>query len=227
MLEGQVGKPVNLSKWLHEGTFTASPPFCASGRAEDLSAEPTRPTVSVRLYTCADGSGTITVRTVNHEAEFTLDTTGSWTIVEGTGSYARLRGTGTLTGVPLSGDPQIPATITFRSSWQGVVDFDDVAPTLVLTRATAAKVLPRGTYSLKLAFSARDDVADNPVSYRVRVWWSGLPRFIVRQGETPSGTVSIALRIRPGGSVRKIRIELGATDPVGNAQTLARSLALR
>ena len=225
--EGHVGKQVTLGKWLHEGSFTASPPFCPAGRGIDVSAVATRPTTSVRVFTCEDGTGTITVRMVNHEAETTLDTKGTWQIAEGTGSYTNLRGKGEVTGVPLSGDPQQPETLTFRATWHGIADFDEVAPVIVISRLTATKLRsPSGAYVIRIAFSTRDDVDENRVRYGVRAYWQGASRFVVSKGQTRSGEVSVALRIRPTTRVRRIELRIQASDPLGNERIVTRPVRL-
>lgn len=56
VMDGRVGRQVAFAKWLHEGTFTASSPFCSAGTGVDLSATATRPTVSERVFTCANGT---------------------------------------------------------------------------------------------------------------------------------------------------------------------------
>jgi hypothetical protein len=46
-------------------------------------------------------------------------------------------------------------------------------------------------------------------------------------GETSTGTASLSLRVRPTKRTRVLRIEVEATDPVGNAAQLARTLRIK
>jgi hypothetical protein len=77
-----------------------------------------------------------------------------------------------------------------------------------------------------VSFSARDNVAGNPVSYRVAVTSAGI-ELTHKGGASTSGRVSIALRIRPPARTRGVRLEIDLSDPLGNGRRFARSLALR
>ena len=205
---------------LHEGSFTASVPFCPSGTGADLLVTGTRPTVSYRLLSCDDGSGAWTVRLVDGSAERASGRSGSWRVVEGSGAYAELRGMGTLTGVSLQDQSGTPA---FRSTWTGVVDFDDVAPPIVLlrTRVTRRPGSP-GELLAEAAFTAADDVDGNRVSYRFAAFRS---RTVIasRTGDVGAGATSVTLRIDPPQRARFVRLEIEAWDPVGNTRVVARS----
>ena len=226
--EGRLGPRVDLAKWLHEGSFTSSLPFCASGTGGDTSVvSGSQPARSVRVFTCDGGSGTITVAMVNYAAEFTPETTGTWQIVAGTGSYTSFRGKGEVTGIPLSGNPQQPQTLTFRATWRGIADFDDLSPAVEISRLSATKLRrPSGAYLIRIAFSARDNVQENIVLYGVRAYWPGASRFVVRQGQTRSGEVSVSLRVRPTASVRRIQLKFTASDALGNERALTRLVRL-
>lgn len=225
LVNGRVGKQVAFLRWLHEVTFTASPPLCAAGTGVDLTATTSRPSLSDRVYTCADGSGTITARIVNHEVEYTPYAEATWQIVSGTGAFARLRGKGTLTGSHLSGDPSDPPTLTFRAFWKGIVAFDDVAPTVQITRVGATKLRrPRGGFLVKVAFSTLDDTPGNAVSYSVRMLG---PTFQHRtSGTTTTGSVAVSFRTRPAASVRRLRLEITCEDPLGNLSRVTRVVTL-
>src|SRR5215208_191614 len=134
----------------HEGHFTASAPLCAAGDAVDIGQVPTY--AAVRRHTCSDGSGSFTARIapVVHEHGKPGRNRGGWQIVAGSGDYAKLRGKGTFTAIHLGGDLDDNATITYRTTWNGVVDFDDTAPDLTFTRASVHRV-KRGTYRLDVA----------------------------------------------------------------------------
>lgn len=209
---------------VHKGTFSASAPFCSSGSAIDLWASATRPTVSYRMLTCDDGSGALTVRLVDTEAEHTPGRTGIWQVIEGTGSYAELRGMGTFTGIRLGDDAAQPETLSSRTEWKGLIDFDVVAPPIVVLRSSSSK-RPDGSYVVNVAFTAADDIDGNRVSYRVTAARSR--RLLAsKQGDLVTGTTSVSLRIRPLGRPRTIRLEIEAWDAVGNMRSVARSQEL-
>lgn len=106
----------------HEGAFTASAPFCAAGYAADVKQVFRPPVSSIRRFACSDRSGGIVVRVDRFPAEHVLHGHGAWTIVAGTGRYARLGGHGTWTTVAESGERFDPATTRFRTVWRGVVE---------------------------------------------------------------------------------------------------------
>ena len=211
---------VHNVRLLHEGPFTGSAPFCSSGYAADvdLSGE-----VALRRHTCGDGRGTFDARIASLPAEH--GGSGTWQVVAGTGELSRLRGRGTWTSVRVAGDPSDPATIVFRSMWQGIADLDDTAPAITLTRATTRKLRrPARTYTLQIAFVARDDIAENRVAYVVGAQ-VGMA-FSFRRGETSTGTVSVSFRVRPARGVKTVRVRIRAGDPIGNERELVRTVRL-
>lgn len=126
----------------------------------------------------------------------------------------------------MSGDPDVSATIGFRSTWQGIVDADSVAPSIAIPTATATKLRrPSGAYALKLALALRDDVGGNPVSYTLRVTAGGV-ELARKFGTVESTALPLNLRIRPSGRIKAVRLLLSAEDPVGNEATTSRSLRL-
>ena len=116
------------------------------------------------------------------------------------------------------------SVMTWRSTLQGVVDQDAVAPTIAFSSATAAKLRrPAGSYALRLGIALRDNVTDNPVSYTLRVTNGG--RELARRfGTAKTEAVSMTLRIRPPAGARTVRMVLGGSDPVGNEVSITRSL---
>jgi hypothetical protein len=210
---------------LHEGTFTTSASFCPSGEAVDASVDGTTDTAT-RTFRCR-GSGEFTARVTPLPAEHGGG--GSWQIVGGSGPFANLRGKGTWTSVRLSGSSGDPATITFRSTWVGSVDFDVSPPTVAVTSAAVRKLKrPKGAYSLRLVVSLTD-AEGNPVAYRLKVIDPRTPvdPLVSKTGETSSGTVTYVTRVRPSKRTRTLQVKIDASDPVGNASTLARTLRLR
>jgi hypothetical protein len=215
------GSPFGLA---NQGTFTASPPLCPAGRARDVKQEWTRTVArALRRFTCDDGSGSVTAQIEDIRAE--LGGPGNWKIVAGTGDYVRLRGRGAFEGRHTGGDE--PETFTFVASWEGIVDFDDVAPVVAISQATARKLTrPRGVYLVRVTFSARDDLETNAVSYDARAR-AGASESAPRRGAARPGSVSVALRLRPPRGTRKVRIVITASDPVGNERSVTRSVNVR
>ena len=193
------------------GAFTAKAPFCEAGPVADVD-------FGVRRFTCADGSGSITLDIGYPHAKF--DGAGDWSILEGTGRYAGLRGKGTFWDEVVSDDwTDGPVRTTF----QGVVAEDAVAPTIGLASVQTSKVNgKKDVYVISAVLDLRDDVEDNPVSYTVSIRrGSGAgPWLASTSGETKGG-ISFELRIRrPNAGVRAVLIRTTAVDPVGNEGTL-------
>jgi hypothetical protein len=209
----------------HAGTFTSRAPFCESGSAVDLRLSPVNaPGTATRLLTCADGSGTLTALVGSPQSEH--QGSGTWSILGGAGRYAGLRGRGTYRSDRVNGDPDVPATIAFRSTWKGIVDADSVAPSIAIPTATATRLRPpSGAYALKLVVALRDDVEGNPVSYTLRVTAAGV-ELARKFGTAQTATLPLNVRIRPSVRVTAVRLQLSAADPVGNEATTSRSLRL-
>ena len=207
---------------LHEGTFTASAPLCPSGSAADVSVDATTDT-SLRRFACPDGGdfiAKITPLPAEHGGN------GSWQIVGGSGPLADLRGKGTFSSTRLAGRLDDPATIAFRSTWDGVVDFDVVPPTISVSSATARKLKrPKGSYSLRVVLAFAGD-AD--VSYVLQIVDPRKPgnAFVYKVGQTASGSAASTSRIRPK-NTRTLQIKVSAADSVGNEATFEKALRLR
>jgi hypothetical protein len=189
-----------------QGTFRSGAPFCATGTLVDPE-----PYGRVARFTCDDGTGSLTV---SIGQVFIPPWNNTWRILDGSGSYEGLRGKGSMQLEPLEEGPR---GATWRSTFQGVVDRDAVAPTITLSSASATKLRrPAGTYALRLGIGLRDDVADNPVSYTVRASGPGGRELARSFGTTSAEAVSVKLRIRPIGGARTVRLQITAEDPVGN-----------
>jgi hypothetical protein len=212
----------------HVGTFTASSPFCASGTFADLTNDFLDSSADSRLYTCADGSGTLTTQ---QEDWFELKPpyTSTWHILGGTGSFADLRGKGSyFGGPPLGGNHEDPFSVTYRSTYRGIVDFDVVGPTITVSNAKLTKLRrPAGAYSLRLALSMSDKERGSRISYTVWVEPGGGGLYIAqKKGSTAAGTVTMTIRFRPASGMRAVRLELGAEDPVGNWRWITHRMSL-
>jgi hypothetical protein len=208
----------------HEGRFTASAPFCSAGRAYDVRQQVVDGFLNVmRLHICDDGSGSMTAYLPLTRAEH--EGTGTWQIMEGAGEYATLRGLGTYIGTRVSGDPQDFASVVYRTAWSGVVAFDADAPAVATIAASARKLQkPARTYSLRIAVTARD--ASTPIGYTVDVR-SGTTPLGFKRASTPSGQATLTLRISAPRTARTVRVQLTATDAVGNTTSASRLVRLR
>ena len=148
-------------------------------------------------YTCTDGSGSLTLKIGSDRAR----SESGWTIVEGSGRYAGLRGKGTSSSETLDGDDPFALVVPFRATLQGFADADAVAPNLAFTSASATKLRGAGGwYTIRVAVSLRDDVEGNTVAYRLRVKEGPegprdrrLFELASKEGTTASGSVSTRL----------------------------------
>jgi hypothetical protein len=213
--------PKSAAGFSHAGTFTASGAFCSSGRMTTTEVTNAR---AIRLLSCDDGSGTASALVFFPQNEH--GGSGRWQIVGGTGLYQKIRGHGSYTSVATGGDPSNEVTINFRSTWSGIADLDDEAPEIGFAQVRAVRLPGRArAYSVKLGLTLRDDVAGNPVSYTLRVTAGGL-ELSRRFGTATTPSVPLTLRITPRARVKVVQLQLAAEDPVGNGQSLTRSLRL-
>ena len=210
---------------LHEGSFTTSSSFCSSGSAADVSIDSTTDT-SLRRFDCGS-AGDFTAEVTPLPAEH--GGIGSWQIVAGSGSLADLRGKGNWTSTRLTGRPDDPATITFRSTWDGVADFDVSPPTIGLSSSSARKVnRPKGAYTLRVALSLKDAEGDLVV-YTVQVVDPRKPVHVLayRVGQTRTGSATLTVRVKPAKRTRTLQVKIDASDAVGNESSLAKTVRLR
>lgn len=210
----------------HAGTFTASAPLCPAGKAADQRVFVAQQTVSsMRVYTCDDGSGTFTVQVDNLPAEHVLGGTGTWRVTGGTSGYAKLRGNGTWNTLSVQGDVTNLASLTFSTKTDGTAFLDEVAPAAHFSKASAQKLArPKGAYLIRAVFFARDDDGTG-ATYRLKARF-GSRTLASKTGQTALKAVSVSLTIRPPKGAHTIRLELTATDAVGNISTVERSLKL-
>ena len=93
--------------------FTAHGPavdaglLCPSGTVSDLLSIAAGPPSDgpinfhvIKLFECADGSGTATIQLNAHVIFDPFSDVGPWNVLAATGAYANLHGTGTLEGTP-------------------------------------------------------------------------------------------------------------------------------
>jgi hypothetical protein len=206
-------------------TFRSQAPLCASGTFLEYGV----PGGFTWRFTCDDGTGSLTIsiaRAWDHNPQAQAWNT-TWRILDGTGSYADLRGQGSMRIEVLSSEVSDGRSVmTWRSTLQGVVDRDAVAPSISFSSATATKLpRPAGAYALRLGIALRDDVTGNPVSYTVRASAGGV-ELARRFGTARPGAVSIKLRIRPPAGSRTVQLQLTGEDPAGNAVSLHRVVKL-
>jgi hypothetical protein len=199
-----------------QGTFTSRAPFCATGTFVNVRAN---------VFTCDDGTGSLTV--------LWRDTT--FQILDGSGSYAGLRGRGSVRTEFLGGEGDESSGYSrYRATFEGMVDRDAVAPSIDISKVTVTKLRrPAGAYSIKVALALHDNVEGNPVSYMLRVTATGASRLrggteLARTfGIAETGAVSHVLRVLPlSTKAKSIRLVLTASDPVGNESSLKRIVRL-
>jgi hypothetical protein len=207
---------------LHEGTFTSSASFCPSGSAEDVDIDAPSETAQ-RRFRCSGGDfiASVTPLPAEHGG------IGVWEIHDGIGALAKLRGKGTWTSTRTALRTDDPATITFRSTWSGVVDFDVDAPQVTIASASAKKLRrPKGTYSVRLTLSLAD-AAGGPVAYQLEVNEPRTRRGLVfRVGSAAGSPINLTVRAKPPRGARGLQVKLTATDVVGNTATTAKTLTL-
>jgi hypothetical protein len=212
----------------HEGTFASRLPFCESGTFSDVRIVDGGgfPTEGIRRLRCDDGSGTMDVAVAPLLQEHDPPFTATWNILDGTGSYEGLRGKGSIRGEPLTGSVGDPLSQTWRGTYRGLADRDNAAPTIAVSSVRLTKVRrPAGTYAVRLTLSLGDNDG-NPVTYIARVTAGGL-ELGRKFGTTRTGTVTLAMRVRPQNArVRALRLDVVASDPVGNESSHRRVLSL-
>ena len=102
-------------------------------------------------------------------------------------------------------------------NYRGVIDFDAVAPTISISTASVQKPSrPKGPHTLKVVFSAPDNVAGNDVSYTVTAQ-SCRSSLGSKAGQTTGAPVSVTLRIHPPKAARTLRVQITASDQWQNA----------
>jgi hypothetical protein len=205
---GEYAPNGDVEPWL-VGAFTSKAPFCVSGSVTAAIAH---------HFECADGSGSLTLELMYSE----------WSILEGTGQYAALRGRGTFRSETLSGDPW-DFSGPFRSTFQGIAAADVVAPTIAFASARASKVEgKKGIYTLLLGVAFRDDVEDNPVTYNVIVKRAkGAGVWLAQKSGEANGGIPLTLPVRLWNArVKALLIQATAMDPVGNASSLEAKVKL-
>lgn len=203
------------------GSFHSAAPFCTGGRVVDLGRGVSGRWIGgLRRFTCSDGSGGVTVRTwlMGMDEDSRLED-GAWKIVAGTGAYSTLRGVGAYASVVVDAE----GGTTSRETWAGDAGFDAVAPRVQISAISTTRTT-RGWHVVRVAFSARDREHSASIDFLV----SASNRFLLaaRSGTTASDAASVVLRVRPGSGGRAIRVKIEASDRVGNATTVVRTLTL-
>ena len=229
-----------------EGTFASRAPFCPSGTFFPLAWRVGAPEPKYR-FTCDDGSGSLVVSTSvgpgDHYPGQPPVVEGSFRILEGTGSYAGLRGKGSQRSAILServdpdcipfepdvfGDESCRIPI-WRSTLQGVAGEDAVAPTVAFSNVEITKLgRPAGAYSLVLTIALRDNSEGSPVSYLLRVTPTTSARELARSfGTAQEGSTSMTMRFRyykP--PKRAVLLRLSVADEVGNESSVTQVVRL-
>jgi hypothetical protein len=214
--------PTGLS---HVGTFTTNYPACPSGSGENIAE--TEQGVATRVFTCDRSGATFTALVWPQLNEHEGD--GFWQIISGTGRLADLRGEGTFSSVLTSGDPNDFSTISFHSTWSGSIDLDPVAPTVTLAKARTVRVKrPAGAYQLSLALALADNDGGR-VKYALTLrsipeLWNIL---VYKVGSTRAGSIGLRFLLKPSRKTRALRLEVDASDTVGNQTTLKKTIPLK
>jgi hypothetical protein len=199
-------------------------PTCPSGSGENTAEN--EQGVVTRLFTC-DGSGaTFTALVWPQLSEHEGD--GFWRITSGTGPLADLRGEGTFSSVLTSGDPNDFITIDFRSTWTGNIDLDALPPALALTKDRTVRIKrPAVAYKLSLALSLADN-GGGPVTYTLTLVDPRTLRILVsKTGTTSARSIGWTFVLKPSKRTRALRLEVDASDTVGNQATLKKIIAIK
>jgi len=193
----------------HEGRFTAAPPLCAHGTAVDVEDVEDAPLSVMRKYTCDDGTGTFTAFLPAVAAEHGGN--GTWKIVAGTDRYATLRGQGTYTGHLVSGSLDNFLTVVYRATWQGVVDFDAVAPSVTATARAKKLRRPTRTYAVPTIVDAHEPGFTYSVDIR-----AGKRYLALKSGTSSSTAITVTQHVRAPRGTRAISVLVTVADAVGN-----------
>ncbi|HET9469942.1 MAG TPA: hypothetical protein VFO24_02490, partial [Usitatibacter sp.] len=176
-----------------------------------------------RTFTCADGTGTFIAR-FDAQIEHVQGSTGAWTIVAGSGSYADLRGAGTARIDTASVDAS--GNAVFTDTWTGVVAFDVTAPTGAITSVKLTRPRsPKRAWRAIVSFTAADDVPGNAVSYQAEVTAGAF--FSLRRGTLAGGAGSFRFAFERPPRTHVLQVQIALRDPVGNQVTLKRKVKLR
>jgi hypothetical protein len=207
----------------HEGRFTASAPACAAGTARDVSDVVLEPLTVLRAFTCDDGSGSFTVLLPGVASEHAGS--GTWKIVSGTGAYESLRGIGTYSSTLVSGSPNDFLSIKFHSVWKGTVDFDATPPTIQVAARAIRLRRPAGSYAVRVVLKLLNEAPGARSSYELEAF-AGSASLAVKLGATTTGSVTLNLQVHPPKAARRLRLQIRATDAVGNERAASRAITL-
>jgi hypothetical protein len=193
----------------HLGTFTATPPLCASGAWQGNGEDS-------RVFTCTDDSGTFTAH-FGGTTEHTAGAHADWSITAGTGSYVILRGRGSATIDSSTGDTARP--IKFSDTWTGVVDFDATPPAAKFTGVKVTRPHDRGgKWRVRVGFAAHDDVEGNLISYDAIVTCGSF--FAHRAATVPGGSHTLSFSFHKGRQTCRFKVKMQFVDPVGNTTAI-------
>jgi hypothetical protein len=204
----------------HVGTFTGTSPLCSSGSWQGHGN-------GTRTFTCADGTGTFLAHFTG-ALEHVLGATGPWSITEGTGTYASLRGRGSahIDSSVGSDDDTTGPRPTFSDTWTGVVDFDTTEPTGSITAVRVTRPhAPPGRWRAMVFFSAQDNVAANPVSFSATAIAGTF--YASRSGTVTGRTASFTVAFHRAARTHYLRVSIELSDPWDNTRTISRDVRLK
>ena len=129
---------------------------------------------------------------------------------------------------PPCGSRDDPATIVFRSTWDGVADLNVTAPTVAVSSVSTRKLHhPKGTYRLRVVLSL-SDAGGGVVSYRLEVVDPRKPLNLLgwTKGETTATSVT-TVRVHPAKTTRMLQLKIAAKTPSGTTPRSQRRSRLR
>ena len=186
----------------YTGTFEATTPLCSSGTWSDVET----PIAADNSYTCGDASGTFAAAERNTRV----------TLGGGTGAYLALRGSGSCQVTSL------PDGLFIRTC-DYLAGLDNVSPSATITRFGVSRRSGTSSVTVRVAFVAHDDVAGNPVRFRLSVR-AGTKVLGRRRGST-TGTKSVIFRsVKVPVRTHRVALTLTLADPLGNSRTVRRSV---
>lgn len=186
------------------GNFTAAAPLCTAGTFAETDNSLG---IADVILTCADGTGTIELKV---PADFT--------VLDGTGNYAKLVGGGSCLVDPTPGGGYI-------RTCNGAVGFDTKPPAVSGEKLTTSRV-PKATvptYVVQVAFVASDDT--DVQNYRVAIL-AGKRRVAGSSGPGESGRTTMKFRVKPPSGAKSLTVQLTLRDSLGNAGTTTKTVSL-
>jgi hypothetical protein len=103
--------------------------------------------------------------------------------------------------------------------------FDNVAPSVKITRLSVSAGGRDSTVKVRLSFVARDDVPENAVRFSLRIR-AGSKTLATRRGSTTRAIRSFAVTGKPPKAARNLTLALTLVDPLANTHSVRRTKRL-